>query len=417
MHDGRMTTVSRPRLRPVLANAGYRRLFAAQTISRWGDTLSTVALVVLVFQLTGSGLGVSGAVIAEILPVLLLAPIAGAVVDRLPRVQVMVVADLWRAAMAAVLPLVDHHLAAVYAIAFGLSAGAVFFNPAAASVLPAIVGEDELVAANSGLWSAAVVSQIALAPAAGALVAAFGVAPAFWLNAASFAISAAILAWLRPARAQQPAAAGSWARRIAEGARLLAADRLLRLLAAVQLLAALSAGATSALLVILAEHHLGTGPGGFGLMLGAIGAGAALGPLLLARLTSNPRRPALVFGPYLLRGAVDLILATTRDLPVAMAALGLYGVGTSTGMVTYTSLLQAEVPPQTRGRVFAGFDMIWQTGRLISLGLGGLAADTLGIQAVYLLGGALLLLAGSLGLAGLQAVKGLHPSPRTRRPT
>ncbi len=417
MHDGRMTTVSRPRLRPVLANAGYRRLFAAQTISRWGDTLSTVALVVLVFQLTGSGLGVSGAVIAEILPVLLLAPIAGAMVDRLPRVQVMVAADLWRAAMAAVLPLVDHHLAAVYAIAFGLSAGAVFFNPAAASVLPAIVGEYELVAANSGLWSAAVVSQIALAPAAGALVAAFGVAPAFWLNAASFAISAAILAWLRPARAQQPAAAGSWARRIAEGARLLAADRLLRLLAAVQLLAALSAGATSALLVILAEHHLGTGPGGFGLMLGAIGAGAALGPLLLARLTSNPRRPAMVFGPYLLRGAVDLILATTRDLPVAMAALGLYGVGTSTGMVTYTSLLQAEVPPQTRGRVFAGFDMIWQTGRLISLGLGGLAADTLGIQAVYLLGGALLLLAGSLGLAGLQAVKGFHPSPRTRRPT
>jgi hypothetical protein len=44
--------------------------------------------------------------------------------------------------------------------------------------------------------------------------------------------------------------------------------------------------------------HL-SGPGGFGLLLGAIGAGAALGPLLLARLTANPRRPALVFGPYL----------------------------------------------------------------------------------------------------------------------
>jgi hypothetical protein len=60
----------------------------------------------------------------------------------------------------------------------------------------------------------------------------------------------------------------------------------------VQLLAALSAGATSALLVILAERHLGTGPGGFGLLLGAIGAGAALGPLLLPRLTTNARQPA-----------------------------------------------------------------------------------------------------------------------------
>ncbi len=118
-----------------------------------------------------------------------------------------------------------------------------------------------------------------------------------------------------------------------------------------------------------------------------------------------------MFGPYLLRGLTELILDTSRSLPVAMAALGLYGVGTSTGMVTYNSLLQAEVPSNKRGRVFAGYDMIWQTGRLISLGLGGLAADALGIQAVYLLGGTLFLLAGSIGLAGLRALKRSHPSP------
>ncbi len=190
----------------------------------------------------------------------------------------MVAADLWRTALAGLLPLADQHLTAVYAIAFGLSAGAVFFNPASASVLPAIVEKDELVAANSGLWSAAVVSQIALAPLGGALVTAWGVAPAFYLNAATLAISALTLARLRPAHPASQSATGSWARRIGEGGRLLIADRLLRLLASVQLLAALSAGATSALLVILAERHLGVGPGGFGLLLGAIGAGAALGP-------------------------------------------------------------------------------------------------------------------------------------------
>jgi len=270
-------------------------------------------------------------------------------------------------------------------------------NPASASALPAIVGEDELIAANSGLWSAAVVSQIAVAPLAGATVTAWGVAPAFYFNAATFAASALTLARLRLPHPPPPSAAGSWA----SGGRLLIGDRLLRLLALVQLLAALSAGATSALLVVLAERHLHAGPGGFGVLLGAIGAGAALGPLILARLTSNPRRPALVFGPYLLRGAVDLILAATRNLPAAIGALALYGVGTSTGMVTYNSLLQAETAPQTRGRVFAGFDMIWQTGRLASLALGGITADALGIRAVYALGGALLLLAGTIGLTGL----------------
>jgi hypothetical protein len=124
---------------------------------------------VLVFRLAGSGLGVTGAVIAEIAPVLLLAPLAGAVIDQLPRVRVMIVADLWRMALAAVLPMVDQDLVAVYAVAFGLATGAVFFNPAVSSVLPSIVADDQLVAANSGLWSAAVISQIALAPVAGAL--------------------------------------------------------------------------------------------------------------------------------------------------------------------------------------------------------------------------------------------------------
>jgi hypothetical protein len=395
----------------VLANRGYQRLFAAQTISRWGDTFNTVALVVLVFRLTGSGLGVTGVVIAEILPVLALAPLAGAVIDRLPTVRVMIAADLWRTVLAALLPLVDEHLIAVYAVAFGLAAGGVFFNPAAAATLPRLVAVTELVTANSALWSAAVTSQIALAPLAGALVAAVGVAPAFGLNAASFAGSALLLAGLHPPAAIATATAieplGSWARRIADGARLLVADPLLRLLGAVQVLAALSAGATSALLVVLAGRRLQVGPGGFGLLLGAIGAGAALGPLALTRLpgAGNPRRPALVFGPLLLRGLVDLVLASTRSLALALGGLVAYGVGTSTGMVTYNALLQAEVAPQTRGRVFAGFDMLWQTGRLASLALGGVAADVLGIRAVYYLGGILLLAAGTIGLAGLRAVR------------
>lgn len=411
--DDRVSGVERPGFRTVFGKRDYRRLFLAQTISRSGDTVAAIALVVLVFQLTGSGLGVSSVVLAEILPVLLLSPIAGPLIDRLPRVQVMIAADLWRMALAAALPLLDHHLIGVYAIAFGLSAGAVFFNPASASALPGIVEENELLAANSGLWSAAVIAQIALAPLAGLAVTAWGAAPAFWINAATFAASALILTGLRLPHQPAPLT-GNWASRVAEGGRLLVRDRLLRLLAFVQLLAPLSAGATSALLVVLAADRLDAGPTGFGILLGAIGVGAAAGPLLLTRLTNNPRRPALVFGPYLLRGVVDLILATTRNLPTAAAALTVYGAGTSTGMVTYNSLLQAEVPTHLRGRVFASFDMIWQTGRLASLALGGIAADQLGVQAVYTLGGLLLLLAGTIGLLGAPRAKPNDPSPRTQ---
>jgi MFS family permease len=381
-------------------------LFAAQTVSRWGDTFNTVALAVLIYDLTGSGLGVSAVVAAEIVPVLLFAPVAGLTIDRLPRTRVMVAADFWRAAAAAALPLVAGSIGGVYAVAFALSAGGVFFNPAAQSLLPAVVDEEELVAANSGLWSAAVTSQIALAPLAGLLVAALGPAPAFLLNAATFAVSAGLLIGLQaPAEAAEPTPTANWRIRLAEAVQLFARGPLLRTLAAVQVLAALSAGATSALLVVLAERRLRVGADGYGVLIAAIGVGAASGPLILARLSHNPRRPALVFGPFLLRGVVDLVLAWATQLRVAAAALVAYGIGTSTGAVTFNSLLQAEVPAHQRGRVFAGFDGLWQLGRLASLALGGALADAVGITAVYALGGLLLLTAATIGLSRLRTIR------------
>lgn len=169
-----MSKRSRVRLRDLLADPAYRRLFLAQTASRAGDAFRTVAMAIVVFQLTGSGLGTAGVVVAEILPVLLLAPIAGELVDRLPRRNVMIAADVWRAGLLALLPLVDTQVGAVYAVAFGLSVGSVFFNPASSSLVPTLVAERQLVAANSGLWTTAVLAQIVLAPLAGGIVATAG---------------------------------------------------------------------------------------------------------------------------------------------------------------------------------------------------------------------------------------------------
>ena len=385
-------------MRRALGRPGFRRLFAAQTISRWGDTFNAVALVIVVFQLTGSGIRVAATVVLEIVPVLSFGFVAGALVDRLPRRHVMVAADVGRAGLAGLLAVGHAHLWALYAGAFGLSALTVFFNPAAASIVPTLVPEDELVGANSGLWSAAVVSQIVLAPVAGAVVSWVGPAIAFGVNAASFLASAAILSGLAISAPAAPVGGDRWAL-AREGVRVIAGRRLLRALAGVQALAALSAGATSALLVVLAERHLGVRAGGFGLLLAAIGVGAGLGPIVLQRLVADVRHPVLLFGPYVLRGAVDLVLAASSSFPVAFGALAAYGVGTSTGMVTYNTVLQATTPDRVRGRVFACYDIVWQASRLVSIGVGGVLADHLGIRAVYLLGGGLLVAAGGVGFA------------------
>ena len=400
---------SAPGLRDVFALANYRRLFAARTVSQWGDIVQTVTLALLVYELTGSGLGVAAVVGAEILPVLLLAPLAGALIDRLPRIRVMVAADLGRAALVALLAITQDNLWLVFAVAFGTSIGTVFFNPSAGSVLPTLVKTDALVAANSGIWTAAVLSQILLAPLAGLVVVTVGFDVGFALNAVSYLVSALVLRGLTVPAPAARLARPHLLKEAAEGAAYLIRDRLLRALAVAQLLAALSAGATSALLVVYAREALNVTGSGFGALLSAIGIGAALGPLVLLRLINSPRRPAFVFGPFAVRGLVDLTLTATSRLPVAAAALVGYGVATSTGAVTFNSMLQAETPDHVRGRVFASMDMLWQTGRLASLAVGGILADTVGISAVYLLGGVLLLIAAGFGFASTRTAHMSRP--------
>ena len=390
-------SADRPGLRSVLARPGYRRLWASRTVSQCGDVAQFTTVALLVYSLTGSGLGVSGVVLAEILPVLLLAPVAGPLVDRLPRVAVMIVADIARLLLAAVLVRWHDDLAVVYAVVFGLSAGAVFFNPAAGSLLPSLVDDDELVAANSGIWSAAVLVQILLAPAAGLVATTAGFGWAFAANAASFGLSALLLRGLRTREAPRTVTTASIWTQGREALSLLTRDRLLRALALAQALAALSAGATSALLVVLAAEQLGVDGGGYGLMLAAIGAGAVIGPLALTRFSGQVRRPRVVFAAFGLRGVVDVVLASVTALPAALGALALYGLGTSTGNVTFSSVIQSHVPPQLRGRVFSAFDLIWQAMRLVSLLVGGVLADTLGIRAVFYTCGVLLLAAALVG--------------------
>jgi len=395
----------------VLRRPAFRQLFLAHAVSRAGDAFNTVALVVLVFRLTGSGLGVAGTVAFEVAPILLLSPVAGLAADRLPRRSLMLTADVVRAGLAGLLAVSHSTVALTYAVAFGLSTGSVLFNPAASSLVPDVVDEEELVAANSALWTVAVVAQIAFAPLAGALIAGVGVGAAFGLNALSFVVSGAVLAPLRAGRTPAATAGVRGWRGMSEGLSVIKSSPLLARLAVVQPLAALSAGATGGLLVVLAEERLELGPSGLGVLLAAIGTGAALGPLLLGRFI-RPGARGWLYGPLLLRGGVDFGLASTTNALVAGGALGAYGVGTSTGTVAFQSTVQSQVTPDRRGRTFALFDVLWNSARLASLGLGGVLADAAGIRVVYVVGGALLLAAAAVGFSGpVTLARPDRPSP------
>jgi sugar phosphate permease len=201
-----------------------------------------------------------------------------------------------------------------------------------------------------------------------------------------------------------------------QGIEFIRADRFIRQLLAVQLLAVLSVGGTGALLIVLTTQQLGVDERDFGLLVAALGAGAVIGPLLFGRLIDRIDSPVLVFIPYLVRGVIDAALAFVTGFWIPAALLLLYGINTSTGGVAYTTLLQRRIPAEYRGRVFSAFNMVWQAGRLASLALAGLVADVLSVQALYVGAGALLILAGLLGLRAMRQSSGAtKPTPPHRQ--
>ena len=256
-----------------------------------------------------------------------------------------------------------------------------------------------MVAANGLQWTAGVLLQLVAAPVAGLLVTAGDARLAFAFNAASFVTSGVVLLGLPYLPRIQEKSKTGW-QQLPELPAAIPRVPILQPLLAMQGLAALAVGATSALLVVLARDAYGLNGTGYGLWLSAIAAGALLGPLIVP-LLGRVRAAQAVSGAYTIRGAGDIGLGLIHSQVGGGALLGLYGVNTSSGMVAYQTMVQREVPSSLRGRAFALLDVVWQTGRLTSIALGAGLAAIIGIRALFVLGGALLILAGAVGIAGL----------------
>jgi hypothetical protein len=289
----------------------------------------------------------------------------------------------------------------IYVIVALLTAAATFFNPAVSATLPTLLDEEDLLAANSVSWSTGRFVQIIGAALAAGLIAAIGAEAAFVFNAGTFVMSALLLLLLLVPHGR-PVAARGWAGFLAdarEGVRFARHDRFVSRL--VQALASLSVGATSALLVVLAQQHYQLAPGGFGSFIAAIGVGALLGPVLLGLFVRDVHHPRWLFGPYIVRGIGEVLLAVTTFVPFAWFLVFIYGLNTSSGMVVYQTWVQRQVPDAVRGRVFTWLDVMWNVMKVLSLCGGGVLADQVGVAAVYYLGGTLLVCSGIIGLLTL----------------
>ena len=185
---------------------GFGFLWLSHGVSILGDVLYDVGVMVVVYERTGSALGAVSVMLASKLPLTVLGPIAGAVVDHFPRRRVMITMDLIRAVLVLqllwLLAAPDAPLWPVYLVVAGLGAAKAFDDPARASSVPSLVPRSELVRAN-GLLSATLQASYGIGyGVGGVLVLSYGLGPIVVLDAVTFLISAAaIRAMTLPPRA------------------------------------------------------------------------------------------------------------------------------------------------------------------------------------------------------------------------
>jgi predicted MFS family arabinose efflux permease len=338
----------------VLRVREFRLLFGAQAVSVIGDRLVPIALAFAVLELGGSPSEVGLVLAARTLPLVASLLIGGVVADRLSRRSVMVAADLARVltqGTLAALLIAGGASIGLIALLAGLGGAATgFFNPASTGLLPAVVEPGRLQEANGLRATAMAAGEIAGPLIGGVLVAAAGPGWALAVDAASFAVSAALLVRLRlPPTVVR--AASSFVADLRAGWSTFRSLTWLWAFVASAGLGNMVWGAWSALGPVVAERELG-GAAAWGSILAAMGAGALIGALLAIR--ARPRRP-LVFAA-LSASVLGVPLAfLAGGAPAVLIAAGalLGGAGMMLSNTVWESTLQRGVPPETLSRVSA----------------------------------------------------------------
>jgi MFS family permease len=369
----------------------FHKALVASGFANLADGVFQVALPLLAVQLTRSPLLIAGVAVAARLP-WLLAPVAGALADRLDRRQTMVRVNLVRTVLLGGLALaVAADLATLvmlYAVALLLGFAETLFDTSDQSLLPAIVPRDDLTRANSLLFAVEMVANTFVGPPLGGLLAAAGLAVAMGVPAVAYLAGAGCVALI--AGSFRPAAGTAGPARlrddVAEGARFVWHHPVLRPLAIMLGVENMAFAAVYAVFVLfaVAPGPMGLSKAGFGTLSAALGVGALAGTWLAVPAERRLGRVrTLVLSVLLCAGSLVVPVVTARPVPVG-ASMALSGVGMMLWNVVTVSLRQRITPDRLLGRMNASYRLVgWGTMPLGAL-LGGVLAEALGLRAAFL---------------------------------
>ena len=389
----------------------FRYLWSASVVSLAGDWFNTIASVIIVNRYTDSGLALSWILIARTLPRFFLGPIAGVVADRFDRKRVMVASDVLRAVIVLSFLFVDRpeRVWLIYALTTLQIVVSSFFEPASSAILPSLVEDDnELLTANvlqSVTWSA----MLALgASIGGGFAALFGAEASLVVDSITFLFSAFLVYRISYTQEKIEAEQKSngWLEFL-EGFHYVAQRGKVIVLTLVKTMGQIGSG--DIIIAVYAERLFligREGAGSLGIMFGAAGVGAVLGPLIGRALTDSSAKALknMILAGYVLIPLGWLVMGWSPNIWVASLGILLRLMGSSVNWTFSSVLIQLNVPNQFLGRVFALDMALFTVASSTSIWLTGYLLDTFDLDprmlVTYLLWGAFCLLLCGLCIYG-----------------
>jgi MFS family permease len=395
-----------------LRRRDFRWLWIAQTISIVGDKINQVGLSIMVYLLTGSYVQMGLVFAITFLPAALFGLLAGPLVDRWDRRRTMIIADVLRAVLVAgIAAVVSLHLpdavaiGIAYVLAFVSSTVALFFEPSRMALVPSIVAEEELMAANALDMTTMSVAELLGIGFGGALVSTIGYGTAFWIDAVTFLASAAFVAFVghRVVPRTLPKLDLSVIRDdLRYGLERVRRDGVLRGVTVTYAGVSIGGGAALTLSILLAlDVYTGSGltpalritvvdlSTTVGILVGSVAIGMS-GAGDIGRKYLNG---IIAFGVAL------LAFMFVRDLWVAAIVLFVAGIANQYFSIPMITLLQTYTEPATRGRVFAVRSTVARIAAVIGLAGAGVAAQMYGVVNSVVALGVFFVLIGVLGYA------------------
>jgi len=370
----------------LLNRRSYSLLWIAHVISEAGNWLTFIAITVMAYQITESGLAVGGVFVARTIPTLFLSPVAGVIVDRWNRKTILVVSDVVRGILVFTL-LITRNLFYVYVV-IGLAAIAdLFFQPARSALIPSLVEERNLIAANALLSLGSDALSIVGPALAGAIVTWMGIQAAFTLDAASFWLSASILAAISVISVQSRTAPRGIKKDWAEAFSFIRRYQPVLLLVLISALVMLGGGALNVLLIVFANEHLGVGGNGFAWLVSALGIGFVAGSLSIGVTGRHLPKRFWLSSSLLTLSLVPIMWSLSHSFLLALGIAVVNGIANSIFNIVSETFLQTYVLDDMRGKVFSLANQLMTITSLVSMGLAGWLSDTIGIRAVFLIAG------------------------------